>query len=95
MKNFDIRILVSRTNRIYSSLASPLILGRLVPSSLASPTNRVNHRLSDTRLSPSIPRPQWHVTAGGFGLAPLVRKKSAMVTRNVGEHSLTHFIVKA
>jgi len=39
------------------------ILGCLVPSSLASPTNRVNHRISDTWLSPSIPAipgPQWH-----------------------------------
>ena len=34
----------------------------------------VNHRLSDTRITPSIPVPHWHVR-GGFGLAPLVRKK--------------------
>ena len=42
--------LVSLTNRIYSSLASPLILRRLAPSSLASPTNRINHRLLDIRF---------------------------------------------
>ena len=62
------RILVSLTNRIYSFSASPLILGRLAPSSLASPTNRVNHRISETRLSPSIPGPQWHVRAGDSAL---------------------------
>ena len=80
---------------LYSSLASPLILKRLAFSSLASPTNRVNRRISYTWLSPSIPGPQWHVRGGGFGLASLVRKKSAMVTRNIGAHGFCPLIVKA
>jgi len=52
------------------------ILGCLVPSSLASPTNRVNHRISDTWLSPSIPAipgPQWHVR--GIWPCPIGQKK--------------------
>ena len=82
--------LVSLTIRIYSSMASPSILGFFAPSSLASSTNRLNHRISDTWLSPSISGPQWHVRRRGFGLAPLVRKKSAMVTRNIEAHGLAH-----
>ena len=71
-------------------MASPSILGCFAPSSLASSTNRLNHRISDTWLSPSIPGPQWHVRRRGFGLAPLVRKKSAMVTRNIEAHGSAH-----
>ena len=50
--------LVSLTNRIYSSMASPLILGRLAPlfSGFTHKSHPINHRLSDTRLSPSIIR---------------------------------------
>ena len=44
-------------------------------SSLASPTNRAKHRLSDTRLSPSIPGRQWHIRGGGFGHALFGQKK--------------------
>ena len=63
--------LVSLTNRIYSSLASHLILGRLAPSIFFGFTHKsrpVNPRLSDTRLSPSIPGSQCHVSGGDSAL---------------------------
>ena len=71
--------LESLTNRINSSLSSPLILGRLAPSSLASLTNRVpsttDYQTLGFRHRYLCPM---STLCGGFGLAPLVRKKSAM-----------------
>ena len=98
----DIRafcILVSGIPHKSSLLGDGFSLDILVPapSYLASPTNRVMHRLSDTRLSisTSIHGCQWHIREGDSAMPPLVRKKSVMVTRKRGKHGLAHFSVKA
>ena len=39
--------------------------------------------------------PQWHVRGVGIRPCPVGQKKSAMVTRNIGEHGLTNFNLKA
>ena len=70
-------IVVSLTNRIYLlrllGVGFALDTRAPAPSSLASPTNHVKYRLSDTWLLPSIPGHQWHIRGGDSAMPPLVR----------------------